>query len=468
MKDNPLDNLFELIPESDIYAFCKKLAYQDEKVGNALLKHFKKKLPSAEVVPDRKGLEKEIDKCFNHTYPSRGSYYDDGYEEVDWERVGKDLKRLVSKLHQLKDLGHKTLVAELAMYTLQEIDRNFEDYLFDDYDFDFDDLHAEELRDLLIDTLNSGKISKEVQLAVADGLDKLSHSLAFDHIDFNSIVQDIREELLTDDERIGILRRKFEEAFRDYEKHSAARHLWDYLMELGRRDEAVAFYQQHKEITDLRDRYVELLEKESNYKEALQALDEGIALERQKYGGSLRWENDKLRIYEKVGDQKNIVKQAEKLFLEGYSPKEYYTHLKKAVDPDKWPDYLRKLIKKRSFGIGFNSDLAEIYHKEGWIEELFQYLKKLEYGIFQPFCQYVKLFDDSQRAELLLLVEQDFRRGLTYTRPRKEYHELTSELITLRKTCSLGAKSAQKLVDEFRAAYQKRPALIEELRRFDK
>lgn len=468
MNTNSLDNLFELISEAEIYSYCKSLAYKDKHVANALLKHFKKKLPSAEVVPDKKEMEKEIDHCFDHVYPSHGSYYDGGFEEVDWEKVGKDLNRVVSKLQQLNSLGHETLVAELALYILQEVDRNFEDYLFDDYDFDYDDLHAEELRDLLIDALDSGKISKEVQLAVADGLDKLNHSLAFDHIDFETIVQDIREELLTDGERIGILRRKFEEAHNDYERHREARNLWDYLLELDRRDEAVAFYQQHKEITDLRNRYVDLLEKEANYKEALQVLDEGIAHERQKYGANLRWEGDKLRIYEKIGEPKSIIKQAEKLFLEGYSPKEYYTHLKKVVDPGKWPDYLRKLIKKKKFGIGFNSDLAEIYHAEGWTDELFHYLKSHPHGIFHPFCQYVKVFDDSQRAELLFLVEQDFRNRLNYSLPRKEYHELTSDLITLRKTCSLGTKSAQKLVDEFRAAFQKRPALIDELKRFGK
>lgn len=466
MNNNPLDNLFELIPESDIYAYCKKLAYKDEHVANALLKHFKKELPSAEVVPDRQKLEKEIDHCFDHVYPSHGSYYDNGFDEVDWEKVGKDLDREVSKLHQLNGLGHETLVAELVLYTLKKIDLNFEDYLFDEYDFDFDDLHAEELRDLLIDALDSGKLSKEVQLAVADGLDKLSHSLAFDHIDFESIVQDIREELLTDDERIGILRRKFEEADKGYEQHSAARRLWDYLLELDRKNEAVTFYQQHKETSDLRDRYVDLLEKGGNYKEALLELDDGIAHDREKHGSCSRWENEKLRIYEKMNDQENIIKQARKLFLEDYSPKEYYSYLKKAVDEGIWPDYLRKLIKKKKFPTGYNKGLAEIYHAEGWTDELFQYLKSQTYEIFQPFCQYVKVFNESQRAELLLCVEQHFRNRLTYTLPRKEYHELTSDLIKLRKTCSLGAKTAQKLVNEFRAAFQKRPALIEELKRF--
>lgn len=466
MKDNSLDNLFELIPETDIFAYCKKLAYQDEHVAEALLKHFKKKLPSPEIVPNQKELEKEIDRCFNHVFPSYGNYYDSGFEELNWEKVGKDLKRVVFKLQQLGDLGHVTLVAELVVYALQKIDDNFEDYLFDDYDFDFDDLHAEELTALLVTTLGSGKLSMEEQLGIANSLDKLSRSLAFDHIDFEVIVQDIRNRLLTDDERIDILRRKFEQAREEYEQHRTAEDLWDYLLELGRRDEAVTVYQQHTDFIGLRDRYVNLLEKEGRFKDALQVLTEGIAGERHVYGYKARWEADKLRIYEKMNDRPNIIKQAEKLFLQSYSPKEYYSHLKKVVDPDEWSDYLRKLIKKKKFGPGYDSDLAEIYCAEGWTEELFQYLKGQPYGIFKSYCQYVKQFNGSQQAELLLRVELHFRNQLRNTLPRKEYHELTSNLITLRKVNALSAKTARKLVDEFRAAYQKRPALIDELRRF--
>ena len=468
MKDNSLDNLFELIPETDIYSYCKKLAYQDEHVAEALLKHFKKKLPSPEVVPNQKELEKEIDRCFNHVFPSHRNYYDSGFEELDWEKVGKDLKRVIFKLQQLGDLGHETLIAELVVYALQKIDDNFEDYLFDDYDFDFDDLHAEELTGLLVTTLGSGKLSKEEQLGIANSLDKLSRSLAFDHVDFEVIVQDIRNRLLTDDERIGIFRRKFEQAREEYEQHRTAEDLWNYLLELGRRDEAVAVYQQHTDFIGLRNRYVALLEKEGRFKDALQVLNEGIAGERHVYGYKARWEADKLRIYEKMNDRPNIIKQGEKLFLESYSPKEYYSHLKKVVDPDKWSDYLRKLIKKKKFGSGYSHDLAEIYCAEGWTDELFQYLKSQPYGIFKSFCEYVKLFDGSQQTELLLRVELHFRNQLRNTLPRKEYHELTSDLITLRKTNALSAKTARKLVDEFRAAYQKRPALIDELKRFDK
>ena len=468
MKNDQLDNLFKLIPETDIYACCKKLAYQDENIANALLKHFKKDLPSPEVIPNQKKLEREIDNCFKHLIDSHGGYYDSGFDVMDWEAVGKDLDRVVSKLDQLCEMGHGKIVAELVLYTLQQIDDNFEDYLYDEYDFDFGDLHAEELMNILCKAIGSGTVPDRTQLDIAEGLDALDESLAFDHVDFDDIVHDIRERLLTDDERIGILKEKFEQENEGYRKERAAVMLWDYLIALGRRDEAISFYRKHNKIVQLRDSYVQLLEDEGELQEAIRVIDEGIALEQPRYGLNKGWEEDKLRIYEKMKDRAKIISQAEKLFVYGHPVKEYYRHLKKAYDPDKWAGYLRELIGKKEFGMGFNRDLAEIYRAEGWTEDLFQYLKKLTYGFFDPFCQYAKLFSEEQQAELLVKIENYFRNRLANTMPRKEYHDLTDDLISLRKTCPLGAGTAQKLVNGFRAAYQKRPALIDELKRFGK
>lgn len=464
---NNLDNLFEIISEEEFFTFAKKYAYQNENFGNALLKQFKAKLPSKDTLPDKEEISREIDNCFRHYVRTSYNRYEPDFNELDWDKVGKDIARVVKRLQLLLNGGYGEMAAELAVELLEEIDYEFEEYLLDDYDFDYGNFHAEELADIIANAIGIGRVSKESQLNIAESLAKLEDALAFDNIDFKHIVTAIRNELLTDDERIAIRRNAFENATEGYKKESAAKELWDYLLELDREAEAVAFYQQHKQIDGLRTRYVRWLDSKGEWKESLKVLDEGLARQ-DKYYGYPQWEQYKLDLYEKLNDRPNMIKQARKLFKKSRFSLEYYRKLKKWEDEESWDKTLKALLNTKEPSWGHNDNLSQIYVSEKWYEDLFLQLKNERDRTLSPFCKYARYFDAKQQEALLADIEKDFESRLGSTRPRKEYYALTSDLIALKKSCPLGAKTAQRIVAGCRNRYQKRPALIDELNRFDK
>lgn len=466
--NNNLDDLFEIVSEQEIYAFVKKYAYRHEDFGAVLLKHFEAKLPSKGNKPDKKELEREIDRCFRHVVRiSYNRYYDDGFEELDWSKVGKDIARVVKRLQLLLNSGYEEMAAELSVILLERIDQEFEEYLLDDYDFDYDNFHAEELLDIIAQAIDSDRISKESQLEIADSLSGLEEALEFDYVDFGHIVETVRDKLLSDDERIAIRREAFENASEGYKKRKAAEDLWHYLLDLNREDEAIAFYQQNKQIDDLRTCYVKWLSAKGEWRAALKVLDEGLAHQDKLYGHP-QWEQYKLDLYEKLNDRPNMIKQARKLFVRNQFSLEYYRKLKKWSEKDQWEEFLRKTIKSTEPSWGHNDNLSQIYVAEGWYEDLFLQMKNARGRVLSPFCKYVRYLDDKQSAILLEAIEKDFKGRFESTRPRKEYYELTSDLLALKESCPLGAETARRIVADCRSLYQKRPAMIDELRRFDK
>jgi len=462
-----LDNLFEIVSEEEIYTFAKKYAYQNESFGNALLKQFAAKLPSTEIAPNKEEFLKEIDCCFTHVVivPYNRYYNEPGFEELDWEEVGKDIARVVKRLELLLDAGHEELAAELSVILLQKIDAEFEDYLFDDYDFNSDNFHAEETLSIIERAISSGRMSKNSQLAVADALSDMDGALAFDHIDFKEIVNAVRNSLLTDDERIAIRKMAFENATEEYIKESVAEELWDYLMQLHREEEAVSLFQKNKKINRLRTRYVKWLDAKGEWKEALNVLNEGLA-QQEGWGRNRSWEEYKLALYEKLADHSNMIKQAQKLFLDTNFSLDYYRKLKKWVEKEQWEMTLRAMLKKHNTLWGHHDNLSQIYVSEGWYEDLFLQLKSEHGNTLAPFCKYARYFDEKQQTELLSLIEKDYLGRFVSSRPRKEYHELTSDLIALKKSCPLGKQTATHIVEKCRNMYPNRPAMLDELKRF--
>ena len=109
----------------------------------------------------------------------------------------------------------------------------------------WEDLHIDEMTDVIRMAFESGEISKERQLKVCDKLERMDRLDAFEDSDIFTIIEDTREALLTVDERIVSFKCHFEEAVSDYAKESAAVELWDYLIDHDRYAEAVSVVAYH-------------------------------------------------------------------------------------------------------------------------------------------------------------------------------------------------------------------------------
>ena len=468
-KDKTLDSLFEIVDEHKIYEFAKYYAYADEKFAEQLKKKFQRQLPSAKKAPTKVEMLKAIDRCFGHEMnrPSFDRYHSWEPDWLDWESVGKDLKRVIRQTQILVETGHAKLALDVILVMLERVGEEYQqEWDYGREDMDCDDLHIDEMTEIIRMVFASGEIPKEQQLKVCDKLEHMERMDAFEDADFYTIIEETREALLTVDERIISFKCHFEKAVSDYAKESAAEELWDYLIAHNRNAEAVTFYRNNKGLHRLRTKYIDWLIENNELSEALLVLEEGIRQVADLPGLQLQWEERKLEIYEKMGDKDKIVSQIKKLFLTSRDTMKYYKKLRQLIKSKEWPDELRKLLGKKDFGRSAISHLAEIYASEKWYEELFNLMREAEYDLLSGLERYAKHFDAEQQQTLVARLEPELRRVAEHQMGRDKYKELVARLKRLQKCCPAGKQLAGQLVSDFRVKYKNRPAMIDELSKY--
>ena len=467
-------DIFAIIDEHRIYEFCKQYAFTNKSFADALRKHFAKDLPSPTKKMTLSEIKKMVGKCFTHEYgrPQWYNLYHDYEPEFqDWEAIGKDLAKVIKQLDLLVDNNQPALAIDGALYLIKEVCDQFEeDYGYDREDIDYDDLHLEDAIETIRNAFEREEITTQQKLSTATQLERLSHSDVFDYDSFGitELIEDTRDLLMTDDERIALREEAFRQAQGEYDRKHKATELWDYLISLNRQQQAIDFYHQHKDFHDLRTRYVRLLMEQEKYTEALATLNEGIRTTKDYRGVTLSWERTKLTIYERQGDTPSIISQLQLLFIEDSNTMEYYRHLKNRIPSSEWPAFLNNLLKKRDFGKCATSTLSEIYANEQWYDRLYEHLTSADYHLPPALEQYARHFTPEQQANLVNRLDRELRNYISHPKTRKEYNEYTTRLIRLRNTCPAGKILSDTLVAHCRQTYRNRPAMLDELKRYDK
>ena len=468
--DKTLDDLFKIVDEHQIYKFAKSYAYANEEFAKQLKTQFRKQLPTVDNTPSKTELMKALEHCFAHEAGGSSWWrYDDWEPDFqDWNAVSRDLQRFIRQLQMLVESGHESLALDVSLALLERAGKEYDaEWDYGNEDLDDTDLHTDETLDILRTALASGKIPDKHQLEICEKLERLARMEAYDSGDFRNIVENIREKLLTDDERIAIRRREFDEADRDYARESAAVELWDYLMRLGRENEAVRFYKEYSELHQLRTRYAEWLIAQGKLEAAVLVLSDGIVLARELPGVQMEWERRLLEIFEQMNDRPRIIKQIRRLFLKDRDTMHYYHKMKALFAPDEWPSELRELLGKKNFGQSATSPLAEIYEEEKWFDDLFLLLNSAQSDLLSALSRYAKHFDESRQQTLVARLEPVLRAMAKNLMGREHYKELTQQLKTLAKSCPPGKALAVKLVSDFRMKYKNRPAMLDELSKFN-
>lgn len=470
--DISVHDLFSIIDEHRIYEFCKQHAFTNKAFADALRKHFAKDIPSPTKKMTLAEITKMVDRCFTHEY-GRPQFYDsyNDYdpEYQDWEAIGRDLTKVIKQLDLLVDSGQPSIAIDGALYLIKEVcDQYEQDYGYEREDIDYDDLHLDDAIDTIRNAFECEEITTQQKLTAVTQLEKYSHSGPFDYESFGSteLIEDTRDLLMTDDERISLREEAFRHAQGEYDREHRATELWNYLLSLNRLEQAIDFYLQHKDLPDLRTCYVRLLLEQAQYDEALITLNEGLRTNKGYH--ALDWQRTKLTIFERQGDTPSIISQLQLLFIEDNNTMEYYRHLKQCISTEEWPTFLTKLLKKRDFGESATSTLSEIYASEQWYDHLFDHLMHAQYHLLAALEEYARFFNEDQQAQLVQRLDKEFRNVISHTMTRKGYNDYTSRLIRLRNTCSPGKALADAIVTHCRQTYRNRPAMFDELKRYGK
>lgn len=472
MKKSPqpdIEALLAGVPEAEFLGFAKEYFGSHSEMKAAFRKRFPLAVTSDAAEFDCK---KEVAKCYKHRMKQVRWERDWSYQPVylDWEAVGRDLRRLVSRVEtfaaEKPELALETAFGIIEMNSVQYE----EEFLGEREDWDEEDFRTGECIELIRRAFRSPELTAEQILAACDRLERLQTSPVFREADYGceDLLYETRRGLVSDDEFLAILKRSFQNA-ESWQKEGAACEIWDFLVEAGREQEAVAFFGEHKEMEELRGRYVEMLLTRKAYNEALDVADEGVGIARKMdYRGNVcKWLRMKLEIFEAMGDRTSEIAVMFELMKDSWAEEimEYYHRLKKMVAQDEWDACREKIfdILQEKYGDSADSDLTEIYVEEGLLDRLYQHLMSADRCLFDGVERYAKLFDKLRQGSLVSRLERSLKSGLGYNPTRKTYKDLAARLKRLSKICSAGRRLATDVKEYYLATYPNRPALREEL-----
>lgn len=468
ISEQYLDTILSSISDEDLRTIVKTYALTHPTMYEALKCSFGV-LSSKAAEFDYKT---DISHCYRH-FMKTPRWEHDWHRQpqfLDWEEVGKDLRKVITRAEMTIDAGNPGIAIETAFLILEMDDRQYEeDWLREREDWDADDLCLDECFELIEKALASPMLSKGQKLETCDRLDKYHRSeiLEYTEYDLQELIDSIRGELLTDDEHLAIMMRDFKNEH-GWRTSSRACDIWDFLMDLGRNDDAEAFFLENPQIDELRVKYIDYQQSIGDEKKAMKAVDEGIKLakKREMYGQALKWRERKLEMLEAKGDVAASASLCMELFADarGQQVLKYYQKARQFVNPEKWAAFRDNMLASNpDLCYSAESPLAEIFREEHLPDRLYNHLLNAKCNLLGALSLYAKEFTPRQQKNLVARLEKSFPVYLGCNANRKTYQELAGRLNTLARTCPAGKELASKVVAEYRRKFPNRPALLEEL-----
>ena len=472
INQKAIDELLGVISDEELIDFTKSYLSTHPDMFSALKEKF---MPSSEKKSRPFNYKKEVDACFRYLLKTpcwgRSRYYEP--DCLDWEEVGKDLLRVIKRAEMCIANGDPETAINTALYILKTNERQFEeDYLDERDDWNPKDMHLVECISLIEDAFKSPLIARGRKLFVCDELESYDSSCIFDYVDGDSrehLIETTRKALLTVDEQLGILKRNLKNATSDYRREKYALEIWNFLINKGRKNDAVTFFHEHKNYNKLRQEYVNLLISTGETEKVLAAIDEGIAIAQKKllWGVVSEWRMCKLSLYESMNDTVNVLAICREMFKDAHNSDvlKYYRKIKNLIPTEKWPSYRDELLKIREFNNSANNSLAEIYVEEHLLDRLYDHLLHSDYALLSALEAYAKYFTNEQQQKLVARLEKELCHEFSYGANRSTYKDFACRISRLKNTCPSGKNMAEKVINYYLTKYSNRPALREELQK---
>ncbi len=249
----------------------------------------------------------------------------------------------------------------------------------------------------------------------------------------------------------------------EYDKEHAIEVKYDLIKKMKGSTDAEKFIEQNLSNPTLRRTAIDKAISDKNYDKAISIARNGIAYDtKDKPGLALEWYDWLLRIAMTQKDTSKIIEYAHFLFVDGFRhDQDYYAIMKKHIEPNRWTDFVEKLVEDIKKGKRWSNTyaIANIYITEQWWPKLLQIVQQNpSLSNTQSYEQYLtKDYPD----EIALIYEQGVIDLLKNANGRNQYQEACR---FMRRMIKLGARErVNTLVEKFRKEYPKRKALMEEL-----
>jgi hypothetical protein len=268
-------------------------------------------------------------------------------------------------------------------------------------------------------------------------------------------------------------------------KHSASQSGWskeyntkkflglkmEVLNKTGQEENATQIITDNLRIHDFRKIVVKKQLAESNFKEAILLIREGIEIAiADNYPGVVTdWKEMLLDIFRKQNNKLEWREIARELFYSGRYEMKYYHEYKDTFEKEEWNAELDKIIARfkneKSGSYPFANvplSLANIYIEEKMWSHLFGLLQNnVNIGTL---LQYTPYLIKDYAPELIPIYKNAIERAAERTWDRSSYHQLANYIVKMSEI-SGGIEPARQLACQLMEKYNKRPAMKDELKK---
>ena len=468
-REVSLEELMKRAKPEDYQSFVQEKIRLNQELKDELMAYLKLRY----AIPDERDYGKEVENIFKTSTKSIGGRWRryDNYEVMDWGKAFTKMRRLFEEVTVLMKSGSATPAIDASVKFFQLLGIHYDDSLF--YDEDFDVYGFCELAgDLVLEASRHASVSADRKTQLVEELRKLTAYEVYrdyEYYDMKELMMQVNVNVLSPDDALKLLDKILEDRASSYDLYKYVNDKIDILRGMNREDEIREVVQKYLYLPEIREREVDRLVDEKQYKEALQMLDQGIRLAKEEdyVGTELRWIQKKIGIYEKMDDKSSLLASNRLMFVRKGGDMDYYHKLKRSVDASEWRLFLNKLIEdtKASFPYGLNQILPDIYVEEKDFEQLYTFIYNANrFNRLELIQKYGLKLPSSYAPSLLAAFSIDIRDYAERNMGRDHYMRI-AEMLHFMKRFKGGETIVGDLVKEFRERYKRRPAMMDELRR---
>jgi len=250
-----------------------------------------------------------------------------------------------------------------------------------------------------------------------------------------------------------------ENCINEYAAKTWAKYHLQVMRQLKFSQEAVDEYcKKYIDLSDIRKYYVDECIRMKRYEEAIQLLEEGKLVDTGYRGLILAYSEKLKEIYAKTGQREKYKDELWRIVLE-YDPGDIdtYKELKTYYTVDEWEEKREIIFKQKDI-----HRIDHLYAYDGLYDRLLKLALEAQ-GIYY-ILEYEDLIKDLAPEKILKRYEEVVRKKAAYTSDRGVYQEIADFLKRMKRYPG-GKDMVQTLIAEFRSAYRRRPAMMQELNR---
>ncbi len=466
MNKTKLDQVFNLNNSDEVFSFMKDYAYKNQDLSAALIRHF---------LPDDIDLDSLRAEVRNIIFSVDEREHGWG-PAFDWYQIDVQLGRMMEKAKYYDREGEFDAAASIASEVILFVGKHYsDDCVYECEGFDGYDFETKSAADMLISLIESKVLDINTIRRISSDIDKASGTSTFhdggyciaDLSELQSVLEGVFDNF---DEHLASLDKIIDNAGRSvYYRNRWLLRKVAYLNYKEKYDAAQKTIDDNFFVPELSKMRIDSQIFHGQIEDAIESLDRAIeCTEDSSYVHSCH--ERKMELLKTTGDTSRLAEELEYLFLNSYSSEyDYYLQLKHVLEqlpansPNRLHTIIEKLVNQRRFHN--QRDTARICAEENMIPQLAECLSwNNDYNdeCYMVLAEYGKLLDSSTRRKI---VEGhiDHIRTRAIPADSRRYCYIVSNMKALRDSCSEGQAAVNKLIEEFRIQYCRRPSMMREL-----